>query len=208
MLGFVDMGAKKNKWSVATDSIYMNLGKKITREGAVLPGDINVKLDMRSFINTTNVGYQIGGDDTSPISLIGGVRYLYLRTSAEFDKDNLGDRRIIASGHNWSGIFGFEGKKTLNDKWYLDYYADIGAGGQTDLTWQAKIGGGYHFKKFVGTFGCSLPALEFRRIWQFRKLADHRPLRRRQVDLVIFQEFRLLKTRSFEIGFFCAHEGF
>lgn len=42
MLGFIDMGAKKNKWSVATDSIYMNLGKKITREGAVLPGDINV----------------------------------------------------------------------------------------------------------------------------------------------------------------------
>jgi len=32
-------------------------------------------------------------------------------------------------------------------------YADIGAGRKTELTWQAKIGGGYHFNKFTGTFG-------------------------------------------------------
>lgn len=153
MLGFVDFGAKKNKWSFGIDSVYMNLGKRITREG-VLPGsEINTKIDMRSFFSTAHVGYQVAGDDASPMSVIGGVRYLYLRGSPEFDFDNIGDRKILKTGNNWSGVIGLEGQKTLNEKWYLDYYADIGAGGQTDLTWQARLGGGYRFNKFTATFG-------------------------------------------------------
>jgi hypothetical protein len=151
MFAFVDLGAKKDKWSFGADNIYMNLGKKITREGAVLPGEL-AKLDMRAFVNTTNVGYQIGGDHSNPFKLIGGVRYLYIRTSAEFDPENIGDKEILKSGHNWSGIVGFEGRKNLNEKWYLDYYADIGWGGKTDLTWQAMLGGGYQFNKWTATF--------------------------------------------------------
>ena len=153
MLAMIDFGARRDKWSIATDSIYFNLGKKITREGAVLPGDAEAKIDMRAFTNTTRVGYRVGGDHASPFSLFGGVRYLYLKVSPEFDKDNIGNKEILKSGHNWSGLVGFEGRKTLNDKWYMNYYADIGAGGKTDLTWQAKIGAGYHFNKFTGTFG-------------------------------------------------------
>lgn len=153
MIAFVDFGTKNGDWSFGNDTVYMNLGKKITREGEVLPTEVDVKLDMRSLINTTKIGYQIGGDDSNPFSLIGGVRYLYLKTSAEFDTDNIGEREILRSGSNWSGIVGFEGKKTLNDKWYMIYYADMGAGGKTELTWQAKIGGGYHFNSFTGTFG-------------------------------------------------------
>jgi hypothetical protein len=149
----------------------VNLGKNITREGAVLPGDVEEKIDMRAFTNTTRVGYRVGGDHASPISLFGSVRYLYLKVSAEFDKDNIGDKEILESGHNWSGLVGFEGRKTLNDKWYMNYYADIGVGGKTDLTWQAKIGGGYHFNKFTGTFG-------FRYLrWNFDSSSDLENLR-------------------------------
>lgn len=153
MLAMIDFGARKDKWSIATDSIYFNLGKKITREGAVLPGDINAKIDMRAFTNTTRVGYRIGGDDESWVNLFGGVRYLYLKVSSEFDKDNIGDTEILKSGSGWSGVVGYEGRNKLNNKWYINYYGDIGGGGKTDLTWQLKIGAGYHFNKFTGTFG-------------------------------------------------------
>ena len=153
LLGFVDFGAKKNKWSFGMDSVYMNLGKRIIREGPLPETEVSSRLNMRAFFSTANIGYQVAGDHESPVSVIGGVRYLYIRTSAEFDFDNIGDQKILESGNNWSGVVGLEGKKTLNDKWYLDYYADIGAGGQTDLTWQANIGGGYHFNKFTATFG-------------------------------------------------------
>lgn len=153
MLAMIDLGARKDKWSFATDSIYFNLGKKITREGSVLPGDIDVKLDMRAFTNTTRVGYRIGGDYESPVNLFAGVRYLYLRVSPEFDKDNIGDKEVLKTGHNWSGIVGYEGRNKLNNKWYINYYADIGTGRKTEVTWQAKIGAGYHFNKFTGTFG-------------------------------------------------------
>jgi hypothetical protein len=154
MLAMFDLGVRKDKWSFATDILYMNLGKKIKGEREFLgqPVTGNIKLDMRAFISTVNAGYQIAGDDTHRLSVIGGLRYLYIRLPVEF---NLGDRITrtrVSSGHTWDGIVGLEGKKTINDKWYMDYYGDIGTG-DSDLTWQAKVGFGYQFKKFTGTLG-------------------------------------------------------
>lgn len=72
----------------------------------------------------------------------------------EFDLDLNQDREkeVVGAGHNWNGIVGLEGKKQLNDRWYMDYYADIGTG-NANLTWQAKLGGGYQFNKWTATFG-------------------------------------------------------
>ena len=52
----------------------------------------------------------------------------------------------------WDGIVGLQGVRTINDKWYFNYYGDIGAG-ESDLTFQTKLGFGYQFNKFTGTFG-------------------------------------------------------
>ena len=59
---------------------------------------------------------------------------------------------MTLGGHTWDGVIGMRGKTTLNEKWYMDYYADLGTG-DSKLTYQAKVGFGYQFKKLTGTFG-------------------------------------------------------
>ena len=154
MLAMFDFGARKDKWSVAMDVIYMNLGAKETISGSILdhPEDVDVNIDMRSFISTVNAGYQISSSDTNRLDFIGGVRYLYIRMPVDVDlTDNL-TKSARPSGHSWNGIVGLEGVRTINDNWYFDYYADVGTG-QADLTWQTKLGFGYNFNKWTGTFG-------------------------------------------------------
>ena len=154
MVAMIDFGAQKGNVSWGVDAIYMNLGKKFTREGVNLPTEADVDLDMRALIGTVNAGYQLAGDELNPVSVIGGVRYLYIRVPVEFNAANIGlSKKVIESGQSWSAIFGLEGKKTFNDKWYMDYYADFGGGGKTNLTYQLKVGGGYQFNKFTATFG-------------------------------------------------------
>ena len=48
---------------------------------------------------------------------------------------------------------GFNTAYATNDvEGYFDYYADVGTG-QADFTWQTKLGFGYNFNKWTGTFG-------------------------------------------------------
>lgn len=44
----------------------------------------------------------------------------------------------------WDGSVGARGEPRLDDRWYLPYHVDVGAG-ESDLTWQAILGIGYRF---------------------------------------------------------------
>ena len=56
------------------------------------------------------------------------------------------------SGDIVDGIVGVRGRTALSDKWYMNYLADIGAGG-SDLTRQALVGLNYRFSKVNAAFG-------------------------------------------------------
>ena len=43
-------------------------------------------------------------------------------------------KKVTLGGHHWDGVVGLMGVKTINDKWYFDYYGDVGAG-DSKLTW-------------------------------------------------------------------------
>jgi hypothetical protein len=167
MMAMFDFGARKDKWSMNADIIYLNLGAKKDITGKIIehPVTLEADVDLRAFISTVHGGYQIAGNDKNQLDVIGGIRYLYIRVPLEFD---LGDRtrKVILGGNgNWNGIVGLQGVRTINDKWYFNYYGDIGTG-DADITWQTKLGFGYHFNKFTGTFG-------FRYLrWNFDKKAD------------------------------------
>jgi len=44
------------------------------------------------------------------------------------------------------------GTTELNDKWYLSYYGDVGAGG-SDLTWQAALAANYRMNRLIWFLG-------------------------------------------------------
>jgi hypothetical protein len=154
MAAMVDFGMQKDQWSFGVDSMYMNLGNTVTRSGAVIghPVELLADIDMRAFISTLSMGYAVSESTTNRTEIVGGIRYLYVRTPTDF---YLNDNSLVSfrpSGHTWDGVVGIQGVKTINDRWAFDYYADIGTG-QSDLTWQTKLGFSYEFNKWTGTFG-------------------------------------------------------
>ena len=158
-LAMLDFGAQKDKWSMGADVIYMHIGGsgETIKSGPIGdPTDIDVSVSMRAVISTFGGGYQFFGDNRHELHGVFGARYLYIKLPIEVDVDAAigpeGGKKVILGGDNWDGIVGLRGKTDINDRWYTNYYADIGTG-QSDLTWQAKVGFGYHFNKFTGTFG-------------------------------------------------------
>ena len=56
------------------------------------------------------------------------------------------------SMEHWDAIAGVRGLHYLNDKWYIPYRINAGAG-DSDFTWSAWGGGGYRFTSLDVLFG-------------------------------------------------------
>ena len=155
MIFFSDVEMRKQDWSLGVDLIYMNLGGSDTITGEIIgrPQELDVDVDMRTFIGTLTAGHTIARTDRTRFDIIGGTRYLYIKTGLEFDLEATPQQKErTLGGHHWDFLLGFEGKTLINDQWYVDYYGDVGSGA-SKLTWQAKVGMGYEFNKWTGTFG-------------------------------------------------------
>ena len=148
-LDMVFMGsfeARKNKWSIITDLIYLDVGADKnttvqTRSG--VPLNANVDLGITSWILGGAVGYDVVQADRVTLAVVGGARYAAIDVDVSLGA--LGRQAESSESEGLlDGIVGVRGFITLNENWYLPYYADIGTGG-SDLTWQALAGIGYRF---------------------------------------------------------------
>jgi len=156
-LNMVFMGnfeARKQKWSIFNDALYLNIGASKSRTEPLGPGgvDIEVKVKNKAFINTLVGGYTVVDNENLSLDLTAGVRYLYMEVPLKV-KVGSAKKSVSPSGDTWDGIVGVRGRVKLNEEWYLPYYFDIGAG-DTDLTWQAMAGVGYQYGSwdFVGGY--------------------------------------------------------
>ena len=127
-------GARRGKWSLLADVIYLDVKGDETISG------IPASVEMSSWIVTPAVGYTLLDAERGSLDLYVGARYLYLDTDL-----SLGPFRKDKSGDGWDGIVGIRGKLNLSEKWYLPYGLDIGTG-NADMTWQGNLGIGYRFK--------------------------------------------------------------
>jgi hypothetical protein len=147
-------GARKDKWSLLADAIYMDLAD--TKKGArkILNRTINTKVDvqMEAWILTAAGGYNLIDTGKYSLDLLAGGRYISVDLPLKIDVGPA-QRKASPSGHIWSGIIGVRGEADLSDKWYLNYYLDAGAGQESTNTWQALVGLGYQFRKFDAGFG-------------------------------------------------------
>jgi hypothetical protein len=132
-------GARKGKWSLAADVIYLDAEDS----GAIAPG-LNAGVELTNWVVTPLVGYNIVDTGKSRLDIVGGARYLYLKADLRVEPLGL---RAEDSGSNWDAVIGARGAVDLAENWYLFGYLDIGTG-ESDLTWQAFGGVGYRFKWF------------------------------------------------------------
>lgn len=152
-LSMVFMGAveaRKDKWSIVTDVIYLDLNAK-AKEGKTGPGgnefDVRGNVGMKSWIFTPQARYAVYESEKSRISVLAGLRYLDLEMSAGLHINDNPVLDVRGSNSNWDFIMGAQAELGLNDKWYVPIYVDVGAG-DSARTWQGMAGVGYRFNKF------------------------------------------------------------
>ena len=164
--------ARKGKWSVFTDLIYLDFDSEGSTVKAVnFGGDrVSTTLNASTRSSLTGVAWTLGGgyaavqDPKHTLDVLGGLRYFGLEASSGWQ---LG---AAVSGPNgqtfaqsgsisqredlWDVIVGVRGRLKLGEGgWFLSYYADMGAGSSA-LTAQALLGAGYAFKwgEFAATY--------------------------------------------------------
>jgi hypothetical protein len=145
------VGARKGKWSLMLDAIYMDVkgtGSVTIPIDGLLDINANGSLELTAWVLTPSVGYNLLQTERIYLDVLAGARYLYLKSDTELDLAPLPSigKRDTVSDSIWDGIVGIKGHVNLNKNWYLPYYADIGAG-SSNVTWQVFGGVGYRFKR-------------------------------------------------------------
>ena len=146
--------ARYNKLSFGMDLIYMDLSNSSGTEIIIgndpgEPVDIKGKLSLTAWEVTGVVGYDAIQTKRVLMTPIAGFRYLTLDADLNIAIDGPlpptpPPAKLSDSADLWDGIVGVRGAFLLNEKWYIPYYADIGAG-DSALTWQLYAGIGYMF---------------------------------------------------------------
>ncbi len=176
--------ARKGKWSLGADVIYMELsqsndgqlGLPVGHEGLTVSTSSN--LDLKAWIVTPTVGYNLIDTEKGTLDVIVGARYLSL--NIDLDLTAVGPIttrkfQLSDSPHNWDGIVGVRGQLNLTPTWYLPYYADVGEG-DSKATYQAFAGVGYRFKRVDAVVGYRYLAYEFEPNPAVRKLNFSGPI--------------------------------
>jgi hypothetical protein len=153
-LGFMGtLAAARGKWTLFGDFIYLDVDDdtkgSVNILGSQVPTEVDVEL--KGFVATVGGAYSFLDTGTTRLNLVAGARYLWLEADLDVDIGPVsGDGSD--SDHVWDGIVGLRGKTDLNEKLYLTYFADVGAG-DSDMTWQALAAISYRFQKFDAVLG-------------------------------------------------------
>jgi hypothetical protein len=161
--------ARKGKWSVLTDVIYMDISADETTTVSVPIGpgiDVTtrVKLDLEGLVFQVGGSYNLLEEGRSRLDLVGGARNLDLDSTVFLPLEALGPDLSITiseSGNVWDAIVGVKGQVALSERWSIPFYADIGTG-DSDSTWQATVGVSFRAANWVDL------ALVYRHLeWEF-----------------------------------------
>ena len=164
--------ARKDRWLIATDAIYLDLSgagsavRNVNFNVGSGPIDISTstldagtQTDLKGTVWTLVGGYAAVQDSRTSLDLLGGFRYLGLKASTNWHltatvtgTGPLGNTATFAptggvdqSEDIWSGIVGAKGRVKLGEgRWFANYYADVG-GGSSTFTWQGVAGIGYAY---------------------------------------------------------------
>jgi hypothetical protein len=169
------LAAQKDRWTLFADVVYVNLGATARIPLQEFPGmEARVKLDQKQYSSTFNAAYRVHEGERSKFSLLAGGRYLSVDLDLDLSVASILDERVSESNTNWDLIVGGRGMIDLNERWYLNYYADIG-GGDSDRTWQATVGINYRFTKVHAELGYSYLDWDFEKDNALRNLTISGP---------------------------------
>ena len=143
--------ARRDRWTFATDIIYMDLSHRKDFDLATPPVAGSAKAELSSWIITPTASYNVADEGRLRFDVLGGLRYLDIEAKLNLNLDGPRPDGFAVSGRDsfsdLNGILGAKGRFALTDHWYLGAYGDLGAG-DSDFTWQVIGLVGYRFETF------------------------------------------------------------
>ncbi len=159
--------ARKGRWAIFTDIIYLDLESnhgtvKAVDFGSTARNPVSTSLDAGTESSLKGGLWELAGSYTAvegdilTLDVLGGFRYFSIRASTDWRLTTTvsgsgsaqsfpSSGSISQSDDLWDGIVGIRGKIRLGrSNWSLPYYLDIGTG-SSDYTWQAMVGIAYGF---------------------------------------------------------------
>jgi hypothetical protein len=153
--------ARRGKWGLLADAIYMDVGntqeqsQELSLGGIGIPADVNAKVtyDLKGWVSTLAGTYRMIAYEDYTADLVVGTRVLNMQPSLSWSltgnvasiptRDRQGSREV--DEQSWDFIVGFKGRTYAPDgKWHVPYYLDVGTG-ESNVTWQVMAGVGYTF---------------------------------------------------------------
>jgi hypothetical protein len=156
---------RKDRWSVFTDLIYLELAdeessvKAVDFGGSIVSSSLNLSTSstLRGIAWTLGAGYNVQTGPAVTLDVFGGLRYFELAASTDWQLAGVitgpgGGQTFPQTGGIsekvvlWDGIVGVRGRIPLGGShWSIPYYLDLGAG-SSQPTWQWLLGIAYSFK--------------------------------------------------------------
>jgi hypothetical protein len=147
--------ARKDRWALAADFIYLNVGANDNgtvpvrvASGAAADLDVAASVETKGRVFSLLGAYNLQDDEKARVDAFVGTRYLDLELEFSLSLADPGQfnvaRDYAPSQTSWDAIVGVKGRLNLDGPWHLPYYLDVGTG-QSDFTWQAAGGVGYSF---------------------------------------------------------------
>jgi len=144
--------ARKGKWSIYTDLVYLDFSDESSHAKTISLGPISTTVDLgdthyslSGYVWTLAGGYAAVQNPQATLDVIGGFRHFNIEASAGWTlPDASGQLEFSQRKDLWDAIVGVRGRVKLgeNSGWSMPYYADLGAG-SSSLTWQAMAGVAY-----------------------------------------------------------------
>jgi hypothetical protein len=140
MAGLLHAEAKKGKWIIITDIVYMKLDKK----GRIERLNLDTNLELKQFIAELDLGYNVlNVDDWLFLDVYGGLRYFETTSQLNVGAQTLLDKTINVNDPVLGVRF-----KTVTEKWINGAQIDAGGFGiGSEISWKGNIYTGYRFSK-------------------------------------------------------------
>jgi hypothetical protein len=161
----VNFEARRHRWSVDTDVVYVGLGKDVTVDSAsgVTPQQ-NPRLDMGMTIVDATLGYQVAPS----FDILAGVRGVDATASLVNDQGTLAD----VDGGFVDPIVGGQFRRSLSKKLWVNLRGDVGGFGVgSDFEWFLSAEAGIRLSRLISLdFGYRVWSFDYKSDDDFRKL--------------------------------------
>ena len=156
--------ARKDRWSVFTDLIYLDFADQdssvqtINFGGNLVSSSANIATSssFRGIAWTLAAGYAIDTGTNVMLDVFGGLRYFEISASSDWQLVTSvtgpgGVQTFPSTGgvsqsmNLLDGIAGVRGRVPIGSNWSIPYYLDVGTG-SSNLTWQWLLGVSYSFR--------------------------------------------------------------